>query len=42
MKSEDFIELNKNGWNKLIKSNKPVANTILPEYGPFLKRMKMK
>lgn len=38
MKKEEFIELNKNGWDKLIKSNKPFSNTILPEYGPFLKR----
>lgn len=38
MKKEEFIELNKNGWNELIKSNKPFANTSLPEYGPFLKR----
>lgn len=32
------IEINKKGWNKLIKSEKKFANTILPEYGPFLKR----
>ncbi len=38
MKDKEFIELNKNGWDELIKSNKPFANTILPEYGPFLKR----
>ena len=38
MKSKYFIELNKNGWDELIRSNKPFANTILPEYGPFLKR----
>ena len=38
MNSKDFIEMNKNGWNELIKSNKPFSNTILPEYGPFLKR----
>ena len=38
MKNEEFIELNKNGWDELIKSDKPFANTILPEYGPFLKR----
>lgn len=30
--------MNKNGWNELVKSNKPFSNTILPEYGPFLKR----
>lgn len=38
MNSNEFIEINKNGWDKLIKSNKPFSNTILPEYGPFLKR----
>lgn len=38
MKNEEFIEMNKNGWNELIRSGKPFANTILPEYGPFLKR----
>lgn len=38
MKSQEFIELNKNGWDELIKANKPFSNTILPEYGPFLKR----
>lgn len=38
MTNKEFIEINKNGWNELIKSNKPFSNTILPEYGPFLKR----
>jgi len=38
MNNNTFIEMNKNGWNELIKQNKPFANTILPEYGPFLKR----
>lgn len=38
MDNNNFIEMNKNGWNNLIKSNKPFSNTILPEYGPFLKR----
>ncbi|HBA38008.1 MAG TPA: class I SAM-dependent methyltransferase [Firmicutes bacterium] len=38
MKKEEIIEMNRNGWNELIKANKPFANTILPEYGPFLKR----
>ena len=38
MDKKEFIEINKNGWNELIKSNKPFSNTILPEYGPFLKR----
>jgi len=38
MDKKDFIETNKNGWNTLILNNKPFSNTILPEYGPFLKR----
>ena len=38
MNNKTFIEINKDGWNNLIKSNKPFSNTILPEYGPFLKR----
>lgn len=38
MNNKEFIEINKNGWNTLIQSNKPFSNTILPEYGPFLKR----
>ena len=38
MNNNEFIEINKNGWNDLIKANKPFSNTILPEYGPFLKR----
>ena len=38
MKDNDFIEINRSGWNNLIKANKPFSNTILPEYGPFLKR----
>lgn len=38
MNNKEFIEINKKGWNDLIKSNKPFSNTILPEYGPFLKR----
>lgn len=38
MKNQEFIEMNKKGWNDLIKANKPFSNTILPEYGPFLKR----
>lgn len=38
MDKKEFIEINKNGWNALIKSNKPFSNTSLPEYGPFLKR----
>lgn len=38
MNNREFIEMNKKGWNNLIKSNKPFSNTILPEYGPFLKK----
>ena len=38
MKKEEIININKIGWNKLIKSKKQFANTSLPEYGPFLKR----
>ena len=38
MNNNEFIEINKNGWDNLIKANKPFSNTILPEYGPFLKR----
>lgn len=39
MISEDeIIKINEEGWNILIKSNKPFANTSLPEYGPFLKK----
>lgn len=38
MKNEEFIEMNRKGWNALIRANKPFSNTILPEYGPFLKR----
>ena len=33
----DIIDINKRGWDRLIESNKPFSNTILPEYGPFLK-----
>lgn len=38
MNNDTFIEFNRQGWDDLIKSNKPFSNTILPEYGPFLKR----
>ena len=38
MNNKEFIKMNKKGWNDLIKSNKPFSNTILPQYGPFLKR----
>ncbi len=38
MKNKKMVEINKDGWNKLIKSEKKFSNTILPEYGPFLKR----
>lgn len=36
MENNDFINFNKNGWNKLVKSNKQFSNTSLPEYGPFM------
>lgn len=38
MKKGEIININKIGWNKLIKSKKQFANTSLPDYGPFLKR----
>ena len=38
MKYSKIIKKNTEGWNKLIKSGKKFSNTILPEYGPFLKR----
>lgn len=38
LKKEDFILLNRNGWNDLIRSGKGFSNTSLPEYGPFLAR----
>lgn len=38
MDSKEFIKTNKDGWNTLIRNGKPFSNTILPEYGPFLKR----
>lgn len=38
MDNNTFIEINKNGWDELIRANKPFSNTILPEYGPFLNR----
>lgn len=38
MNNKEFIEVNRHGWDELIRSNKPFSNTILPEYGPFLKR----
>lgn len=38
MKKEEITNINKIGWNKLIKSKKQFSNVSLPEYGPFLKR----
>lgn len=38
MDNNSFIEMNRQGWDELVKSDKPFSNTILPEYGPFLKR----
>lgn len=31
-----FCEINRQGWNTLIKNNEPFSNTSLPEYGPFM------
>lgn len=36
MNNDDFIKINKGGWNRLVKSGKPYSNTSLPEYGPFM------
>lgn len=38
MDKKEFIDINERGWNTLIKNGKPFSNTILPEYGPFLKK----
>lgn len=38
MDNDKIIDTNRNGWNELIKSKAAYSNTILPEYGPFLKR----
>ena len=38
MKKTDFIDVNRKGWNELIKANKPFSNTILPEYGVSLRK----
>ncbi len=38
MTKNEIINVNRVGWNKLIKSKKQFANTSLPDYGPFLKR----
>lgn len=38
MDNKTFVKMNEKGWNELIKSKKQFSNTILPEYGPFLKR----
>lgn len=38
MNNQEFIKMNQEGWDELIRANKPFSNTILPEYGPFLKR----
>lgn len=37
MKKEQFIKINEDGWNALIKSKKNFSNTSLPEYGPFMR-----
>lgn len=36
MEKNEFLHFNKNGWDQLIKNNKPFSNTSLPEYGPFM------
>lgn len=33
---KDFCEINKKGWNALVKNGEPFSNTSLPEYGPFM------
>ena len=42
MKDNEFININKNGWNKLIADGLAFSNTSLPEYGPFLERTEEK
>ena len=37
MNKEEINIINKDGWNKLISSNKPFSNTSLPEYGPYMR-----
>ena len=37
MEEKEIIEINKNGWNELVKSGKNFSNTSLPEYGPFMR-----
>ena len=37
MDEKEIIEVNKNGWNELVKSGKNFSNTSLPEYGPFMR-----
>lgn len=36
MLEKDIININKKGWNELVKSGKGFSNTSLPEYGPFM------
>lgn len=31
-----FIEINKKGWNELVKNDSLYSNTSLPEYGPYM------
>ncbi len=33
---KNFCEINKKGWNALVKNGEPFSNTSLPEYGPFM------
>lgn len=37
MEEKEIIEINKNGWNELVRSGKNYSNTSLPEYGPFMR-----
>ena len=37
MGEKEIIEINKNGWNELVRSGKNYSNTSLPEYGPFMR-----
>lgn len=36
MEKNSFLEINKNGWNTLVKENNSFSNASLPEYGPFM------
>ena len=34
--NNEFIEINKKGWNELVKNDSLYSNTSLPEYGPYM------